>query len=160
MGIRLSRGGRTGAAVAALVVAAWAPTGALASQRVEAEGMHVAHGAGHVVRDATASRRRALVLDGPGTARADVRVAAPSRLSVVVRGRACAGAPRLVVAVDGARVLSRSVTARRWSDASPTSAVAAGAHRITLRLANAHRSRRCRRSVRVDRIDLVPAAAT
>ena len=69
--------------------------------------MHVARGAGHVVRDATASGRRALLLEGGGTARASVRVRASSRLTVVVRARACAGAPRLVVAVDGARVLTR-----------------------------------------------------
>jgi hypothetical protein len=157
----LSRRGTWGVvAAAAAVVAVCAPSVAAGSQRVEAEHMHVARGAGHVVRDATASGRRALVLDGPGTARADVRVAAPSRVLVVVRGRSCAGAPRLVVAVDGVRVLSRRVTGRGWSDASAASAIGAGAHRITLRLAKAHRSHGCRRSVRVDRIDLVPAAAT
>jgi hypothetical protein len=155
----LSRRGTSGV-VAAAVVAVCAPSAAAGSQRVEGEHMHVARGAGHVVRDATASGRRALVLDGPGSARTDVRLAAPSRVIVVVRGRSCGGAPRLVVAVDGARVLSRRVTGRGWSDASAASAVGAGAHRITLRLASAHRSHRCRRSVRVDRIDLVPTAAT
>ena len=147
-------------AVLAVAAAACAPTAAAGSQRLEAERMHVARGAGHVVRDATASGRRALVLDGRGTARADMRLAAPARVIVVVRGRSCAGAPRLVVAVDGARILSRRVTGRGWRDASVASAIGAGAHRITLRLATAHRSRSCRRSLRVDRIDLVPAAAT
>jgi endo-alpha-1,4-polygalactosaminidase (GH114 family) len=160
MGQRLNRRGRSGlVAVAALVGAVCAPATAPASQRIEAERMHVAHGAGHVARDATASGRRSLVLDGPGTARADVRVRASSRLTVVVRGRACAGAPRLVVAVDGARVLSRRVIGRRWSDASVASPVSAGAHRMTLRLANAHRGRSCRRSLRVDRLELVPTSA-
>ena len=87
----LSRRGQSGlAGVAAAAVAACAPAAATATQRVEAERMHVARGAGHVVRDATASGRRALVLDRPGTARADVRVVAPSRLTVVVRGRSSA----------------------------------------------------------------------
>jgi endo-alpha-1,4-polygalactosaminidase (GH114 family) len=154
---RLSRRGRLGVvALAALAGAICAPATALSSQRVEAERMHVAHTAGHVVRDATASGRRALVLDGPGTARTDVRVRARSRLTVVVRGRTCAGAPRLLVAVDGARVLSRRVTGRRWSSVSVASPVTAGAHRMTLRLANAHRQRGCRRSIRVDRLDLAP----
>jgi Glycoside-hydrolase family GH114 len=146
-------------AVAALAAAACAPAAASGSQRVEAERMHLARGAGHVVRDASASGRRALLLDGKGTARADVRVLAPSRLTVVVRGRACAGAPRLVVAVDGARVLSRSITARRWSGAAAPSPVGAGRHRITVRLAHAHRARGCRRSLRVDRLDLTPVNA-
>jgi hypothetical protein len=157
MGLRLRPLGRAGvAAAAATVVAACAPAGALGAQRVEAERMHVARGAGHVVRDATASGRRALVLDGRGTARADVRVSAASRLTIVVRGRTCAGAPRLIAAVDGARVLSRRVARGRWGDASAPSALAAGRHRITVRLANPRRARGCRRSLRVDRLDLAP----
>jgi endo-alpha-1,4-polygalactosaminidase (GH114 family) len=157
MAQRASRPGRAGvAATAAIVVAAWAPAGALGAQRVEAERMHLARGAGHVVRDATASGRRALVLDGSGTARESVRVKAASRLTVVARGRTCAGAPRLIVAVDGARVLSRRVARGRWSDASAPSALAAGRHRITVRLANPRRARGCRRSLRIDRLDLSP----
>jgi hypothetical protein len=157
MGVRLGPLGRpAAAAAAAVVVAACAPAAALGSQRVEAERMHVARGAGHVVRDATASGRRALLLDGRGTARATVRVTAPSRLTVVVRGRTCAGAPRLIAAVDGARVLSRRVARTRWGDASAPSALAAGRHRITVSLANPHRARGCRRSLRVDRLDLAP----
>jgi hypothetical protein len=160
MGQPPSRRLRSGVvAVAAFAAAACAPAAASGSQRVEAERMHVARGTGHVVRDATASGRRALILDGTGTARADVRVVARSRLTVVVRGRACAGAPRLVVAVDGARVLSRSITKRRWSGASPPSPVGAGKRRITVRLAHAHRARGCRRSLRVDRLDLAPVSA-
>jgi len=162
MAQRVSRPGRAGvAATAAIVVAAWAPTGALGAQRVEAERMHLSRGAGHVVRDATASGRRALVLDGSGSARASVRVKAASRLTVVARGRTCAGAPRLIVGVDGARVLSRRVARGRWGDASAPSALAAGRHRITVRLANPRRARGCRRSLRIDRLDLspVPTAA-
>ena len=156
MGPRLSPWGTSGAVAVAAVVAACAPGAAAASQRLEAERMHVARGAGHVVRDATASGRRALLLDGGGTARASVRVQASSRLTVVVRARACAGAPRLVVAVDGARVLTRRVTGRGWSAAAPASSIRAGRRRITLRLANPHRARSCRRGVRVDRLDLAP----
>ena len=156
MGPRLSPRGTSGAVAVAAVVAACAPSAAAASQRVEAERMQIARGAGHVVRDATASGRRALLLDGGGTARASVRVEASSRLTVVVRARACAGAPRLVVAVDGARVLTRRVTGGGWSAAAPAASIAAGRRRITLRLANPHRARGCRRGVRVDRLDLAP----
>ena len=143
-------------AVAAVIVAACAPGAAAGSQRIEAERMHVSRGAGHIVRDDGASGGRALLLDGPGTARASVRVRGSSRLSVVVRARSCAGAPRLVVAVDGARVLTRRVTRRGWSAASPAATVAAGRRVISVRLANPHRARGCRRGVRIDRIDLAP----
>ncbi|MGZ6696967.1 MAG: endo alpha-1,4 polygalactosaminidase, partial [Solirubrobacteraceae bacterium] len=157
MGPRLSPCGTSGVvAAAAVVVAAWAPGTAAAGQRIQAERMHVSHGAGHVVRDAGASGGRALLLDGAGTARASVRVRASSRLTVVVRARPCAGAPRLVVAVDGARVLTRRVTGRGWSAAAPAAALAAGRRRITVRLANPHRAHGCRRSLRVDRLDLAP----
>jgi hypothetical protein len=144
------------AAVAAVVVAALVPGVAGAAQRIEAERMHVSSGAGHVVRDAGASGRRALLLDGAGLARTSVRVRVSSRLTVVVRARACAGAPRLVVAVDGARVLTRRVTGRGWSAASPAAPVAAGRRAISLRLANPHRAHGCRRGLRIDRLDLAP----
>jgi hypothetical protein len=53
-------------------------------------------------------------------------------------------------------VLTRRVTGRRWSAASPAASIAAGRRRITLRLANPHRGSGCRRGVRVDRLDLAP----
>jgi hypothetical protein len=127
------------------------------TQRIEAERMHVASATGHVVRDASASGRRALLLVGSGWARLRVRAHAPSRLTVVARGRACAGAPRLVLAVDGARVLSRAVTARRWTILSATATVTAATHGLAVRLSNPHRSRGCRRELRVDRLLLTPA---
>jgi hypothetical protein len=157
MGPRLSPRATSGVvAAAAIVVAACGPGVAAANQRIEAEHMTVSAGAGHVVRDAGASGRRALLLDAAGTARASVRVRASSRLTVVVRAQACAGAPRLVVAIDGARVLTRRVTGRGWSRAAPAATLAAGRRAITLRLANPHRARGCRRGVRIDRLDLAP----
>lgn len=119
--------------------------------------MHVAKATGHAVRDATARGARALVIVGRGSARATVRVRARSRMSVVVRASRCAGAPHLVVAVDGSRVLSSRVTRRRWADTPVTPVIRRGRRAITLRLANPHRSRHCRRALRVDRIVLEPA---
>ncbi|HEX5927277.1 MAG TPA: endo alpha-1,4 polygalactosaminidase [Baekduia sp.] len=139
-------------AVASTFVAFCSPASAAGVQRVEAERLHVAHASGHVVRDASASGRRALVLVGARSARARVRVRASSRLTVVVRADSCGGAPRLVVTIDGARLVSTSVTARRWARVAATATIDAGAHPITLRLANPHRSSRCRRGLRVDRL--------
>jgi hypothetical protein len=98
-------------AVAVLVAAlvGCAPAGAASAQRFQAERMHVAKATGRVVHDASASGRRALLLVGAGSAQAQVPVRAASRLTVLVRGRSCAGAPRLTVAVDGATVLARRV---------------------------------------------------
>jgi hypothetical protein len=131
---------------------------AVPGQKVEAEGLHAASRTGRVVRDASASGRRALVLRGRGFAQGRVTVQRGSRLDVVARAVSCSGAPRLVVAIDGARVLTGAVKGRRWSTAKAGATIAAGSHRITLRLANPHRSSRCRRSLRIDRLDFVAAA--
>jgi hypothetical protein len=156
----LTRGRTLAIAFGAALATACGPASALGAQRVEAERMHVAPAAGHVARDASASSHHVLVLVGVGTARATVKVRARSTLRVVARGDRCSGAPRLVAAINGSRVLSHRVTARRrWAVVWATGAVAAGTQRITLRLANPHRGRGCRRRLRVDRLVLSPAAA-
>jgi hypothetical protein len=131
---------------------------AAAGQKVEAERLHVARASGRVVRDASASGRRALLLVGRGTARTQVDVRRRSRLDVVARAASCSGASRLLVAVDGARVLSRSLKGRRWSTSSTTLTIDRGKHRITLRLTNPRRAAGCRRGVRIDRLTFVAAA--
>jgi hypothetical protein len=148
----VTRGGRAAIAIAGALAVTYAPASASGAQRVEAESMHVGLAAGHVVRDGSASKQRALVLVGRGVARATVRVRASSRLSVVVRADRCAGTPRLVVGIDGARVLSRGVSNRRWSVLSVPGTVTAARHRVTLRLGNPHRAHRCLRRLRVDRL--------
>jgi hypothetical protein len=158
----LTRGRRLAIAVGAALAAACAPAAALGAQRVEAESMHLPRAAGHVVRDPSASARHALVFVGHGVARASVGVTASSQLTIVVRADRCSGAPQLVVGVDGARVLSRRVTGRRWGLVAVPGTITAARHRITVRLANPHRTRRCLRRLRVDRLvfTATPAAAT
>jgi hypothetical protein len=146
------------ALVPAVVPAASSASSSVPRQKLEAERLHVSRAAGRVVRDASASGRRALVLTGRGTARIRVSVTRESRLDVVARAARCSGGPRLVVAIDGARVISGAVKGRRWSTAKAGATIAAGAHRVTLRLANPHRSSHCRRNVRIDRLDFVGAA--
>ncbi|HKE79385.1 MAG TPA: endo alpha-1,4 polygalactosaminidase [Solirubrobacteraceae bacterium] len=102
---------------------------------------------------------------GRGDAWATTTVAAPSRLTIIARARTCAGAPRLTATVDGTAVLSRTVRSRRWTRITAPRTIAAGAHRIAVRLANPKRASNCRRELRVDRLDLtgprwVPAPNT
>jgi hypothetical protein len=96
-----------------------------------------------------------LLLTGRGDAWATTNVSAPSQLTVVARARTCRGAPRLSVTVDGARVLRRAVTSRRFTRLTARRPIAPGAHRIALQLANPKRARGCRRELRIDRVDLV-----
>jgi Glycoside-hydrolase family GH114 len=144
--------------VVSVLIPICAPACALGDQGFEAERMQVARVNGHVVHDASASARHALILFGRGSARARVRVRATSRVTVVVRADACGGAPRLVVALDGGRARSARVTTHRWTGAAIRQTIAPGMHRIALRLANPHRSTRCRRDLRVDRLVFVFAA--
>jgi hypothetical protein len=148
----------TAVAVLLAALAGCAPAAAQGTQRVEAESMQVAKSTGRVVRDGSASGRRALLLLGRGSAKVSVPVQAAARLTVVARGRACAGAPRLTVAVDGARALSHSVKSRHWTRISASATIAAGTHTITARLANPHRARRCRRTLRIDQLVFTPMA--
>ena len=112
--------------------------------------MNVSMRTGHVVRAPGASGRHALLLTGRGRARARLTVPAAARLRIVVRGRRCAGAPRLAVAIDGVRAAKRRVRAQLWTTFRSRPALAAATHAIALRLANPHRSRHCRRGVFVD----------
>jgi hypothetical protein len=141
-------------AVVAPAFSSTSTSAAVKVQKIAAGRLHVGHGTGHVVRDGSA---RTLVLTGHGRATLRTTVHRRSRLSIVARGVRCAGAPRLVVTIDGDRVLARGIGARRGWAATPT--VGAGRHRITLRLTNPHHSSRCRRSVRIDRLVLTPARA-
>ena len=60
----------------------------------------------------------------------------------------------MIVALDGTRVLSRSIRSRSLITVSARKTVAAGVHTVTLRLANPHRGRNCVRTLRVARVAL------
>jgi hypothetical protein len=130
------------------------------SQTVQGETLHVPGGSGRVVRDRSAVGRRALALTGRRAARGRVRLRQASRLQVVARAAGCTGEPRLVVVVDGKRVISAAVPTRRtWSVLRATAMIAAGARTISVQLANPHHGARCRRSLHVDRISFVTPRA-
>jgi hypothetical protein len=146
------------AVLAALAAASVAPVAARAASRIEGERMHLTRGEGHVVRDAAASGRRALLLRTRTRAHARLRLGARSRVELVARAEPCRGAPRLRVAVDGRTVLARRLPGARWAVMASRRTVGAGRHAVAVWLANPLRSRRCRRAVRLDAIRLVPAA--
>jgi hypothetical protein len=114
-------------------------------QPIQAERMHVAASAGHVIRDATASGGRALTLTGRGAATLRVRVGAQVEASVRVRAVPCSGGPRVVVTVGETRVLSARVTSRRWITLKASASVLAGRRTLALRVAGT----RCRKALRV-----------
>ncbi|HWK29997.1 MAG TPA: endo alpha-1,4 polygalactosaminidase [Solirubrobacter sp.] len=82
----------------------------------------------------------------------------PSTLSFDARATVCSGSPRLVVTVDGKRVLSTVVDDTSWSTISVPGVVAGGKHTVAARLANPGGSRKCRRKVTLRRLALTRAA--
>jgi hypothetical protein len=149
---------------ATLLAAVAAAVAVVATPRANAttlQGERLAVGAasGHVIRDTAADGRRALVLTGPGRARGRVRVTRPSRVALVVKGVTCSGAaPRVELAIDGRRTLSRAVRdTRRYATLTAPATVGPGTHAFAVRLLNPRRGARCRRGVRVDRLVLTPA---
>ena len=152
------------------LVAAWSwPSGGASAPRaaatpagttLQAERLRVPAGSGHVVRDAEAAGRRALVLTGAAAARGRAHLRRTGRLAVVARGASCGGAPRVVVTADGARVLAAAVpTGRRFATLTATATLRAGTHAISVRLSNPRRTARCRRVLRLDRITFAAAPA-
>jgi hypothetical protein len=115
---------------------------------IQAESLHLPAAAGHVIRDASASGGRAIVLTGRGGATARVRVGAQVEVQARVRAVPCAGGARVVVSVGETRALSARVTSRRWTTVRATASVLAGRRTLTVRTAGT----RCRRALRVDRI--------
>ncbi len=141
------------AVAAALGLTACATAHAFSYQRLEGERLHVKRSAGHVIRDRRASHRRALQLDGRGSAHGRMTLRRAARVALRLRARSCHGSPRLVVKVGRSVVFDSRVHSRRWRTSSPPGVVGAGRHTVTARLANPLRRGGCRRAVLIDRLD-------
>jgi hypothetical protein len=130
-------------------------------QTVQAETLHVPGNSGRIVRDRAAMGLRALALTGVRAAHGRVQLRQASHLKLVARATGCRGeAPRVVVTVDGQRVLSAAVpTRQKWSVLHATSTVPAGARTVTVQLANPRRASYCRRGLHVDRLAFVTPRA-
>lgn len=127
------------------------------AQALEGERLEIGRGAGAVVADPGARGGRTLLIRSSAIASGRIATAAPSRLSVRVRGDRCAGAARLRVDVDGNTVLAENVEARTWSTRGSRSVILAGTHRVTVAFTNDYRSRSCDPNLHVDRVVFSPA---
>ena len=123
------------------------------AQPLEGEGMRIAPGTGRVVADGTASGGRTLLLTGRGSATLQLAAGPRARIALRVRGERCDGPPRLRAALDGTAALSERVSRRGWQVLQTS---ATGTRTLAVGLANPHSSARCRRALRIDRIDVEP----
>ena len=138
-----------------------APPAAAADTTIEAESMRLRPG---VVRpDGEASGGRAVALLRRGSATKTVKVDRVERIVILARGDKCprrpAGAPTMIVKVDGRRAVAPRVTSRGWSAYVVVRPLAPGRHRIRISYRRDHRSRLCDRTLWLDKLTLMGAPA-
>jgi hypothetical protein len=103
--------------------------------------------------DAAAEGGKTLAMYTGGTAQATVAPgAAATSLSVRARGTQCEGAPTLQVNVDGVKAGTLTVSATSYTTYALAKALSAGAHTVSLALANDHSTASCDRNVFVDTV--------
>lgn len=140
------------AAVAGTAAATVPASTAGADVALEAESMALTAGAGGPYVDSGASGGQALLLSANGTASVTTTTGAVKQLVVRARADLCAGAPRMQVRVDDAVVVSAEVSTTRWSDYTSAVSLAAGTHRVSIAYTNDHRTKKCDRNLRLDRV--------
>ena len=117
----------------------------------EAERMSVEDGVERI-EDEGAGRGEALRFARDASASIRFTSVAARRITIRARGDQCEGAPEAVVTVDGARVLTASVSSQSWQTYSGAATVAAGAHRVEISYANNVSNGECDRNLFVDRV--------
>ena len=147
--------------LAVLVSGAVLVTSALAAQpsaaaaaAFEAEAMSLPAPDGMVVADASASGGRALLIWSDGTASEALTTGAIGTIDVRARGDQCAGAPTMVLTVDGATLGSWSVASTGWAGYAAAVTLAAGSHTFAISFTNDFMGYGCDRNLYVDRVDL------
>jgi hypothetical protein len=110
---------------------------------------------GAVFNDPAASGAKGLAFWGNASASAKATTQPITSLTVRARGDQCNGAPHLILTVDGARVLSTSVSSTTWSDYSATVSLPAGVHTFQLSFDNdLYVAGTCDRNLRVDKLSV------
>lgn len=137
--------------VGALPVWPWA-TDARAAQHsvLQGEAMTKRPSAGRLVRDRSAAGGRALLLRSGASATARFSGAATG-LELRVRAVGCTRTVRVLVRVNGRRMLRRRVRTGSWRVLRTSRAVGGGPHVLTVSLLRDRRPRRgCDRAVKID----------
>lgn len=116
----------------------------------------------HVFNDSAASGGQAMSFPGNDTIKGSITTTATATtVTLRARGDQCSGAPTGTVTIDGATVLTASVSATSWTDYSATVNIPAGTHTVTIAYPNDFRtSSTCDRNLRADKVTLVYSTST
>jgi endoglucanase len=142
------------AALAALLVFAPAAHADPTSTSVEAEAMSLPASTGTTFADSTASGGRALMIWSNGAASTTMWSTGLQQVWVKARGDQCAGAPRMVVSIDGKAVMTQDVTATTWTVFSASVRAPNGNHTVSVAFTNDYGSATCDRNLRLDKVTL------
>ena len=143
------------ALAACAIVLASKPADAATPLKFEAEKMQ---GFGKVFIDRNASRDRGRLFEKNRSASKSFSSSVDS-LRIRARGTYCGGAARMVVSLDGRKVMSHLVSTKRWNTYSADLNVASGSHRVTTKFVNARKTSKCTRDLRVDLLNVIPRPA-
>jgi len=103
---------------------------------LEAEQMLLPAG-GSVINDINASGGKAVDLASNGTATGSVNFpSAVNSLTVMARSKTCQGAPQMVVKLDGASLITTSVSGSSWTAYTGVANYAAGTHSLSVNFPN------------------------
>ncbi|MDQ3769553.1 MAG: glycoside hydrolase family 6 protein, partial [Actinomycetota bacterium] len=147
------------ATLAGLVLAAPAAAQAATGPALEAETMSLPSWAGMVRSDSSASGGRSLLIWSDASAKATASLPAGGELVVRARGEQCDGAPRMVVSIDGRKVLDRTVPERAWTDVRVPVDLPAGRHDVAVAFTNDRMTETCDRNLFVDSLDVSPSVS-
>lgn len=124
------------------------------SRRIEGESMSLPSANGQVFSDGTAGGGQALLIWSNASATASYSTAAVATITAVARGDQCAGAPHMVVSIDGKAILAQDVAATSWTSYSASAPLADGPHTFTVAFTNDYSVGGCDRNLRVDSVSV------
>jgi endoglucanase len=128
------------------------PAADAADQTIGGESLTLDPGAGQVFSDSSANGGKALLIWSNATASGTVTTSGVQSVVVRARGDQCAGAPHMVVAVDGKTILSQDVPSSTWAAYGADAKIADGSHTLTVAFTNDYLNSGCDRNLRVDSI--------
>jgi endoglucanase len=124
------------------------------SRRIEGESMSLPSANGQVFSDSAASGGQALLIWANASATAAYATSGVATITAVARGDQCAGAPHMVVSVDGKTLLSQDVAATSWTSYSASAPLADGPHAFTVSFTNDYTATGCDRNLRIDSLSV------
>lgn len=135
-------------------------TAQAADSKINATSLSLPRSGGSAFADANAAQGKGLVLWSNASASGQFTSdGSNNTLSVRAKGDQCGGAPRMVISVDGTKVLETEVAAVYWNTYSAPLTVPAGVHSVSIAFVNdRYQAGSCDRNLRLDTVAITSAS--